>query len=149
MSVFLLARCNKEITKSNNGGMRLRNIIDVQLVPFASRATSHGPEVTVSPQQGQNVSLVIHELVTNAVKYGALKGPSGKIEITWLVTIGSDRMLQLKWQERHGPAVVSPLQTGFGTLLLKATFPNAKIDYAPEGLCLQVEFPAVGDPATL
>ena len=144
--LLALARCNRQITKSNDR-IRLSDLLDLQLGPFANRATSRGPEVTISSQQAQDVSLLIHELVTNAAKHGALKTTSGKVEISWLVDSKSGRMLQLKWQERDGPAVVKQRQTGFGTMLLKATFPNAQVEYAPEGLSLHVEFP-VGDDSS-
>jgi hypothetical protein len=106
--------------------------------PSCLRLNSECGILTISSHQAQNLSLVLHELVTNAAKYGALSRTSGKVEITWVVS-QLQQVVQLTWRERGGPSVASPRHAGFGTMLLKATYPNAQVDYAPEGLCCQVE----------
>jgi two-component sensor histidine kinase len=138
--LLALAQCNKQITRSLTSGVGLREIIHLCVGPFADRVGAHGPNIIVGPQQAQNLSLLLHELITNAAKYGALSTTSGKLEITWVVS-RLPQSVQLTWRERGGPSVANPRHAGFGTMLLKATFPNAQVDYAPEGLCCQVEIP--------
>lgn len=76
------------------------------------------------------------------MKYGALSNQDGKTAITWsLAEDGAKRELKLRWQERDGPSVAVPLRTGFGTLLLTATFRHTKIDYNPDGLSCEIELP--------
>jgi two-component sensor histidine kinase len=142
-----LAQCNKQITKSITGEVRLRNIVHLQVEPFAGRVSAHGPDISIGPQQAQNLSMLLHELVTNAAKHGALRRPSGKVEITWLLN-RLHEALQLTWQERDGPPVTAPRHSGFGTMLLKATFPKAQLDYQPGGLLCQIDVPIAKDDAT-
>ena len=142
-----LAQCNKQITKSITGEVRLRGIVHLQVEPFAGRVSAHGPDISIGPQQAQNLSMLLHELVTNAAKHGALRRPSGKVEITWLLNRFHEA-LQLTWQERDGPPVTAPRHSGFGTMLLKATFPKARLEYQPGGLLCQVDVPIAKDDAT-
>jgi PAS domain S-box-containing protein len=141
--LLALAQSNKQITRSVTG-VALREIISLLVRPFAARVSAHGPDITVGPQQAQNLSLLLHELITNAAKYGALSKTSGKVEITWVVN-QLQQGVHLTWRERGGPSVTNPRHAGFGTMLLKATFPNAQIDYAPEGLCCKFELPTADD----
>jgi two-component sensor histidine kinase len=86
------------------------------------------------------LSLVLHELATNAVKYGALGANEGKVEISWNVgvdAVGARRMTLL-WREQGGPPVAAPARTGFGSRLIRSALAGdngeAKIDYRAEGL---------------
>jgi PAS domain S-box-containing protein len=137
--LLALAQSNKQITKSVTG-VSLREIIYLLVGPFADRVSAHGPDVTIGSQEAQNLSLLLHELITNAAKYGALSKTAGKVEITWVVN-PLRQGVQLTWREQGGPSVANPRHAGFGTMLLKATFPNAQVDYTPEGLRYQVEVP--------
>jgi len=137
MRLRALARCNRRLTNSNTGKMLVLDSVSGQLEPFADRVDMRGPDVMLPAQQAQNMALAIHELVTNAVKYGALSSPSGTVGISWERHSGSQ--LSLIWKEQGGPGVAKPARTGFGTKLLNATFPNAKIDYAPDGLYCQIK----------
>jgi two-component sensor histidine kinase len=88
----------------------------------------------------QNFSLALHELATNAAKYGALSDRNGKVEIYWtIVRKGESNRLKLKWQERGGPRIAQPTRQGFGTTLLKAVFPDVRLDYAIEGLNCEID----------
>jgi PAS domain S-box-containing protein len=136
MRLHALARSNRRITRSTAGQMSVSDSVSIQVEPFASRVFMRGPDVLVSAQQIQNIGLVIHELVTNAAKYGALSKAGGTVRISW--ERQSD-ILKLTWKEQGGPRVTQPERTGFGTRLLTGTFPNAKIDYAPDGLCCQFD----------
>jgi PAS domain S-box-containing protein len=137
-----LARANAELTKSNWAGVNLGEIVRSELRPYAERTMVDGIDVILSPQHAQNFTLTLHELATNAAKYGALSNGSGKVGVSWEITRqNGNNKLGFKWQERGGPPVVVPIRQGFGTTLVKATFPSARIDYAAKGLCCEIIIP--------
>lgn len=92
------------------------------LAPFAQysgRVGVEGPVVTIGPKAAMTLTLVLHELTTNAIKYGALSTASGAIELTWrLLGSGEQAQLWLQWAERGGPPVAMPTRQGFGTRLI-------------------------------
>jgi two-component sensor histidine kinase len=87
------------------------------------------------------LSLVAHELATNAAKYGALSAPGGGIDIDWAAD-GDD--IVITWRERGGPAVVAPTRRGFGTSLIERSLApmrgSARLDFAPSGLVCRLRF---------
>jgi two-component sensor histidine kinase len=88
----------------------------------------------------QNFSLALHELATNAAKYGSLSDRNGRVGISWtIVRDGESNRLKLKWQERGGPQAAQPTRQGFGTALLRAVFPDARFDFATEGLNCEID----------
>ncbi|MGB9052634.1 MAG: hypothetical protein WCC54_09985 [Pseudolabrys sp.] len=112
----------------------------LELEAFADRTLVEGTDIRVGPQLAQNFSLALHELATNAAKYGALSDRNGKVGIYWtMVSEGESNRLKLKWQERGGPQITQPTRQGFGTALLKAVFPDARFDYAMEGLNYEID----------
>jgi two-component sensor histidine kinase len=137
-----LARANTELTKSNWSGVSLREIVRLELQPYAERTIVEGIDVILSPQDAQSFTLTMHELATNAAKYGALSNGSGKVGVSWTIARQSkNNKLEFKWQERGGPPVIAPTRQGFGTLLVTTTFPDARIDYAVEGLSCEIDIP--------
>ena len=141
-----LAKANRELTKSNWSGVNLGEIVRSELQPYTERTIVDGIDVILSAQHAQNFALTLHELATNAAKYGALSNGSGKVGVYWTITgLGKNNKLQLKWQERGGPPVVVPTRHGFGTMLLKATFPEVRIDYAVGGLSCEIDIPLGSD----
>ena len=137
-----LARAHRELAKSNFTGLEVGEIVRAELAPFAARARIDGDRMMLGPQEAQNFSLALHELATNAAKHGALSGPEGFVEIDWSVAAnGSGRMLQFRWQERDGPAVVAPGRRGFGSWLLASLFAKAQFDYAADGLKCALDMP--------
>lgn len=126
-------------------GADLGTIVRQALAPHdhkeASRFKIDGPLVWLSPQQAVAMALALHELATNALKYGALSAESGQVEITWNLAhnqLGA-RHLSLLWRELGGPPVTPPDHTGFGTRLIARTFGQenggeARIDYLPQGV---------------
>lgn len=101
------------------------------------RTDISGPEVTISSQQAVGLSLALYELATNALKYGALSVPTGRIGISW--DIGPDQAFTFSWQESGGPEIGIPTRKGFGSRLTNRIVPayfNGTGDtiYAPEGL---------------
>jgi two-component sensor histidine kinase len=117
--------------------------------PFASRVSISGPTVMLNPQAAQNFALALHELTTNAAKYGALSVASGGVSIQWTVDPSgegaaptADRFT-FQWQERQGPAVTQPTHKGFGTTVLQQVMSQyvdlePSIDYAPAGMTYRI-----------
>ena len=137
-----LARAHRRLTDSDWTGIELKDIISAELAPFAARSLIEGPGVRLGPRHAQDFSLALHELVTNAVKYGALSCDEGHIHVSWLVeTDGQAKVLKFRWCERGGPIVVAPSREGFGTHLLKSVLGHARLDYVAEGFTCEASFP--------
>ena len=137
-----LARANRQLLQSNWNGLDLRGIVHAELASFMDRITVEGMSVLLAPQRAQSFTLALHELTTNAVKYGALSNESGKVEVSWSVANGrSKNVLSFRWQERGGPAVIAPARQGFGTKLLQTTFPLIRLEYPTQGFSCEVDVP--------
>jgi two-component sensor histidine kinase len=102
----------------------------------------------LSADVGQAIGLALHELATNAVKYGALSSPQGRLSISWSVnpplSLGG---LKLDWLERGGPSVIHPKEKGFGHVVIKKMIEQAvggsvELDFAEEGLRWSLQAPA-------
>jgi two-component sensor histidine kinase len=92
-------------------------VVKRAVAPFAaSRIAADGPSVDLPPKQALALSLALHELATNAAKYGALSRPEGRVELRWQA---QDGQLSLNWRESGGPPVVAPSRRGFGSRLLQ------------------------------
>lgn len=111
------------------------------------RVDLSGPEVHLSSKSSIAFALTMHELMTNAVKYGALSNGEGKVEISWSVETGdSGPELRFQWRESGGPVVVEPTRKGFGSRMIEKALVGyingqASISYAPTGLVVQVKAP--------
>lgn len=104
-----------------------------------------GPDVSLPPKAVVALSLILHELSTNAAKYGALSNPEGHVTLTWHEAEGR---IRLDWVEHDGPAVAPPEREGFGTKVVSRAFgpefaPDASFDYRPEGLHFAIAFTPV------
>ena len=136
-----LARANRQLIKSNWTPISLREIVRSELEPYGGRAKAEGIDISLSPKQAQNFSLALHELATNAAKYGALSAESGAIGISWTTSPqGGSTALTFNWRERGGPPVLAPRTNGFGMAMLRAAFPDSHFDYATEGLSCEINF---------
>jgi PAS domain S-box-containing protein len=145
--LLALARSNRNLSKSNWIGVDLKEIVRSELEPFLERAIIEGDDVSFDAKQSQNLSLALHELATNAAKYGALSNGSGTVRISWATILGETAVLKFTWRETGGPPVAAPTRHGFGTALLKATFPGARVAYARDGLCCEIDFKLDGGHA--
>lgn len=104
------------ILETQGQGARLREILAAELGPYeVSRIAIAGPVILLSPKLATTMALLIHELATNAAKYGALSSATGQVAISWSL---SDRRLSLEWRETGGPVIGTPTKTGFGMRLL-------------------------------
>jgi len=139
--ISALSRANREIAKLR-WNADLAEIVRSTLEPFSARAKIDGVGVLISPKLAQSFSLALHELATNAAKYGALSASEGTVEVNWTVTRRSDNnFLEFCWKEHGGPPVVAPSRRGFGTSLLKVTFSDVDLDYAKGGLICKISVP--------
>lgn len=122
-----------------------RTVLQAALQAHASEADRirlNGPEITLPADLALPMSLVVHELATNATKYGSLSNEDGRVEITWNVAGGR---VALVWTEIGGPAVAAPTRKGFGSVLIERAFPGAsravsKSDFLLEGLRFEISF---------
>jgi two-component sensor histidine kinase len=104
------------ILETQGQGARLRQILAAELGPYeVSRITIAGPVILLLPKLATTMALLIHELATNAAKYGALSSTTGQVAISWSL---SDGRLNFEWRESGGPVVSTPTKTGFGMRLL-------------------------------
>ena len=103
-----------------------------------------GPEVLLEPSSAQAIAMTLHELATNAAKYGALCATEGQIEVKWSHT--ADRRLILLWTETGGPLVKTPARQGFGGKVIKSMIEQLKgqtpFDWRPEGLVCEITLQA-------
>jgi PAS domain S-box-containing protein len=142
----LIARSNAHNlqTRENWEGAPLPSIVAEALAPFrsrwADRFTVEGPEIWVSPANAVSIAMGLHELATNAVKYGSLSNDSGRVRVAWTVEVeaGLPRA-RLTWSETGGPPVVPPLRRGFGSRLIERSLAadlggDARLEYRPEGV---------------
>ncbi|MFZ5721195.1 MAG: sensor histidine kinase [Pseudomonadota bacterium] len=114
--------------------------------PADGRITIAGPSIDLEPKTAVSMALAMHELATNAVKYGALSEPAGRVEIRWTLEEGA---LRLTWRESGGPAVSAPAQRGFGARLLEQGLAEelrgtVRLQFRPEGLVCEMEAPLAG-----
>jgi PAS domain S-box-containing protein len=109
--------------------------------------TTEGPVVRLNPKAALSFALAIHELGTNASKYGALATPAGKVKVSWSVDqIGKEPRFKLRWKESGGPLVKQPEQRGFGSMLIERSIAyeldgEATVEYRPEGLVCTILAP--------
>lgn len=137
-----LARANRRLTESNSNGTRLDEIVRFELTPFIDRTTIEGPKVILDRKHAQNISLALHELATNAAKYGAFSVERGKVAISWSApNKGKYNALTFRWRESEGPPVVAPKHRGFGTTLLKAIGAEIRLKFARTGLDCEIDVP--------
>jgi PAS domain S-box-containing protein len=129
-------------------GVDVEDLVRAQLAHFADlvgpRIATHGPKVRLNPTAAQGIGLALHELATNAGKYGALSTHTGRVDICW----GNDGdTLTMSWTEREGPLVSAPKRRGFGTMVIEGMARQSvegavELDYAPSGLTWRLTCPA-------
>jgi PAS domain S-box-containing protein len=143
--IAAMSRTHDLLTSGRWAGVGLRDIVLRELQPYAvaDRVAVTGEQLQLTPKAGLSLSLVLHELMTNALKYGALSVAEGRIEIAWSV---ERHRLRLVWQESGGPAVAAPARRGFGTTLIERAAVRdlggkASLLFAAPGLRCELECP--------
>ncbi len=125
-------------------GAELSEIAAHELAPYSTtgegRVRIEGPRVLLEPNAAQAIAVALHELATNAAKYGALSSADGRVDLAW--RHAADGRLDLHWTESGGPAVRAPTRQGFGTRIVKQMTAQlkgeARFDWRPEGLCCDI-----------
>jgi PAS domain S-box-containing protein len=140
-----LASAHNLLTYKNWDSASIEEVARAALAPFcsANRCEISGPDVDVAPQTAVSLALALHELGTNASKYGAFSNDRGRIRVCWSI---EGEQLRLQWRERDGPPVSVPDHRGFGTRMIERTLASefggtVKLDFAPEGLTCTVVAP--------
>ena len=123
-----LGRSQDLLVHSDWGAVSLRGLIESHLEPFTvagDRLEVAGPELSVSPHAAQSIGMAVHELATNATKYGAWSGGAGKVRVDWRVE-PSERggCFVLSWSETDGPPCVTPVREGFGSAVIRRLAPS-------------------------
>lgn len=138
-----LAKVHSAVFESDGERVPLQEIADLTFSPYRTsdghRITAHGPEVLLRRDSSTTLALCLHELITNAIKYGALSAPEGRVEFEWRLSSQPPVELSVLWRERGGPVVKHPERAGYGTrylsLGLAALFgQKPTITFAPDGL---------------
>ena len=134
--IAALGRAHELLTQSEHVEAPLSALVwgAVNMEGYGDRISIDGPEVTINSSATVALTLILHELITNAMKYGALANEGGRIRIFWAV---SSDVLELIWQEDGGPVVTAPTRQGYGTRLIQALAEELgdvpQIDYLPSG----------------
>jgi len=140
---------NQDLLVRNEwNGVEIADLARAQLAHFAdligSRIVVRGPRLRLKAASAQAIGLALHELATNAGKYGALSADAGRVEVRW-ATDGDT--LAMSWTERGGPPVSAPKRRGFGTIVMEAMAERSvdgkvDLDYTPSGLTWRLTCPA-------
>lgn len=142
-----LAQAHDLLTTEGWRGAALRDIVDRAIAPFQGsdeRVAVAGPTVQLSPKQALAMSMALHELGTNALKYGALSRSSGRVAIEWrVVSANGIELLELTWREEGGPPVRPPQRKGFGSRLIERNLAReldgtTTIDYRRDGVLCRI-----------
>lgn len=146
--LIALSRAHDVLTQWSWESAGLREIIAQALGPFGAgpgggRVRFEGAGLFLGPKAALAIAMSLHELATNAVKYGALKIGSGRVSIHWEIR---DGRLCFRWEERGGPPVAPPVRRGFGSRLLERSLANelggkVTVEYDPAGLVCLIDAP--------
>jgi two-component sensor histidine kinase len=139
-----LARAQDFVASGAAGGVPLGDLVGAAVSPFASQMHINGDPIVIGGTFAQTFALVLHELATNATKYGSLSRPHGRVLVSWEVERPDDKEPQLRftWKERGGPSVKSPTVEGFGTELISAVSEGAsRVFFGEDGFEFEVEVP--------
>ncbi|MFT4026113.1 MAG: PAS domain-containing protein [Novosphingobium sp.] len=155
--VFAMAAANDVLVQQHWGGASLRDLLQRTLAPFGVDDDAQfqlvGPDIHLPPRIATSLALGMHEMATNAAKYGALSAEGGTVRIVWEVRSDSGlKRLLLTWTEAGGPPVSVPERTGFGTTLIERVLAREmggqpQIKYAPGGVILSVNAPLLDESA--
>jgi two-component sensor histidine kinase len=141
-----LARVQGLLNENTGERSSMTALVKLVLSPFDvdERITRRvvGSDVMVTAETAVALSLILNELATNAMKYGALSAPDGAVDLRW-TTVGDT--VKIQWKESGGPPVAPPGKLGFGSRLFRNALSQGKVDlhYEPDGVRCEIEFPAI------
>jgi PAS domain S-box-containing protein len=144
-----LANAHALLSRSRWEGVELGELVRNELAPCMIDGSNliEGPDIVLAAEATQPLSMVLHELATNASKYGALSSRCGRVSVSWERQSSSHDRLALEWRETGGPTIVAPGPSGYGSSVIRDLIPyelGGSVDYvlAPEGVRCRVEIPA-------
>jgi two-component sensor histidine kinase/DNA-binding response OmpR family regulator len=145
--IHALAATHNLLSAARWQGANLRQIVDEELAPYRTeqhdRVIAEGPPALLLPATAQAIALAVHELATNAAKYGALSAEHGKLSVVWSV---GETALELEWKETGGPPAAAPSSLGFGLSIVRSSIEaqfrgGVVYDWRPEGLRCRLSIP--------
>ncbi|MBS1304092.1 sensor histidine kinase, partial [Loktanella sp. SALINAS62] len=146
-----LARAHDQLLETDWQSADLAILVKTTLLAYYRDGeidrVADGPPMPLTPRQGLGLALILHELATNASKYGALSTDDGTLRVTWdEMQVDGRPNVRLSWRESDGPPVTDGAPKGFGTKLIKRVCAyelegSAELDLAPEGLTAEIVFP--------
>lgn len=149
--IMALAQANDLLTGERGAGVSLRGAVEQAVRPHCGRderLTIEGPDVSLSPKTALSLSLAMHELATNALKYGAWSAETGAISVVWRTYMPSEggERLHIEWRERGGPSVAAPSRRGFGSRLIERGLSaemggDVQMKFEPAGLVCTIDAP--------
>jgi PAS domain S-box-containing protein len=150
--LLALSKTHNLLTRQSWREAELRDVAEQELAPYRKagdeRVVLKGPDVKLPARYAINLGLVLHELVTNAAKYGALSTNSGHLELTWSVVAGGERpdQLRIHWTESGGPPVAPPKRQGFGSRLIRRSIEGELggymvLNFAESGVAYDISVP--------
>jgi len=145
-----MANAHGLLSRSHWQGVNLKELVNNELAPCVTTggASVEGPDILVSAEAAQPIAIVLHELVTNASKYGALSAQRGHITVRWRCRYdGRAEVLSIEWIEAGGPAVIAPTQTGYGTRCIRSLIPyelggTVDLVFDPAGVRCGIDVPS-------
>ncbi|UIY30733.1 PAS domain-containing protein [Neorhizobium galegae] len=152
--LMALAAAHDVLTRENWEGADIDDVVTGALAPFGEggdyRFAVSGPSLRLLPRAALALAMGLHELTTNALKYGALSTPDGQVAIKWQIVEGAEPLLRLTWTESGGPPVVAPSRRGFGVRLIERSLAQdlggkaSVIFDQPAGIIGTMEAPLAG-----
>jgi PAS domain S-box-containing protein len=149
--LLALSNAHDVLTRENWQGANLRDIVAQAVAPLCgqdkNRFEISGSDLRLPPKMALSLAMAIHELCTNAAKYGALSDAAGSVTVGWrVVPVGERRRLCLRWAERGGPRVDLPRRKGFGSRLIERGLAHelgaeVRLEYAPSGVVCEIDAP--------
>jgi two-component sensor histidine kinase len=149
--LLALSKAHDRLTRNRWEGANLRDIVEEELAAHGTAGrhfNASGPDVLLPPRASLSLSMALHELATNAVKYGSLSVPGGRVDVTWGTQCQESPLstiVEISWAESCGPLASAPEMTGFGSRLLKVTAQELQgtsiSRFEPDGLQWSLRFP--------
>jgi two-component sensor histidine kinase len=144
-----LGRTHNVLSEEKWESAQVRDLVDGALAPYTgkdgTRIHPAGPDIRLAPRSALTVAMALHELATNAAKYGALSNDSGQVYVDWASSGGPDGLLHLTWREVGGPPVAARVRTGFGSKLIESGTDqiggSATLQFHPSGVVCTLECP--------
>ncbi|MFJ6322176.1 MULTISPECIES: sensor histidine kinase [unclassified Rhizobium] len=145
-----LSKVHTAVFEAGEDEVALSSIVELTVSPYnsdgLSRIHARGPDVSVSRNSATTIALCLHELITNAIKYGALSQKDGSVNIVWTILEDAAPIFSLQWSEVDGPKVVEPTRQGYGTKYVRSALTSLfgsapDITFAPEGFRLRIAGP--------